>query len=150
MQDFPTPDSVQSYPSHRRYMLPYHLFAMPVLVLNAVVALRSVIRAPGTDTIFAFVVALALAAGVMSARWMVLRVQDRVIRLEERLRLNRLLGTGRHEEIEGLSLRQLIALRFASDAEVPHLVERVLREELTTPDDIKRGIQHWRADSLRA
>jgi hypothetical protein len=81
---------------------------------------------------------------------MVLRVQDRTIRLEERLRLHRILGSERHEEIEGLSLDQLIALRFASDAEVSHLVELVLKEELKTPDEIKRGIQHWRGDYLRA
>lgn len=150
MQDFPTPDSVQSYPSHRRYMLPYHVFVVPVLLLNAAVALREVIRAPGAGTGFAFVVAVALVTGVISLRWMVLRVQDRTIRLEERLRLHRLLGPERHEEIEGLSLEQLIALRFASDAEVSHLVELVLKEELTTPDEIKRGIQHWRGDYLRA
>jgi hypothetical protein len=131
-------------------MLPYHVFVVPVLLLNAAVALREVFRAPGTGTGFAFVVAVALATGVISLRWMVLRVQDRTIRLEERLRLHRLLGPERHEEIEGLSLEQLIALRFASDAEVSHLVELVLKEELTTPDEIKRGIQHWRGDYLRA
>jgi hypothetical protein len=121
-----------------------------VLLLNAVVALREVIRAPGTGTGFAFLVAVALVTGMVSLRWMVLRIQDRTIRLEERLRLHRLLGAGRHEEIEGLSLKQLIALRFASDAEVSHLVELVLKEELSTPDEIKRAIQHWRGDYLRA
>jgi hypothetical protein len=131
-------------------MLPYHVFVVPVLLLNAVVALREVFRAPGTGTGFAFVVAVALVTGVISLRWMVLRVQDRTIRLEERLRLHRILGSERHEEIEGLSLDQLIALRFASDAEVSHLVELVLKEELKTPDEIKRGIQHWRGDYLRA
>ena len=80
---------------------------------------------------------------------MALTVQNRVIRLEEELRLHRLLPE-RHEDIEELTLDQLIAIRFASGLEVPHLVDRVTRGEITTQDEIKRAVQHWRPDHLRA
>jgi hypothetical protein len=87
--------------------------------------------------------------GLALLRRMALRVQDRVIRLEERLRLNRLMP-GRHEEIEELGRAQLIAIRFASDAEVPHMLDRITKGEIRTQDEIKRAIQHWRPDHLRA
>lgn len=76
-------------------------------------------------------------------------VQDRVIRLEMRLRLERLLGAARRAEIETIGLRQLVALRFASDAELPALVEEVLAGRLSDPDEIKRRVRDWQADWMR-
>lgn len=76
-------------------------------------------------------------------------VQDRVIRLEMRLRLERLLGAHRRAEIEAIGLRQIVALRFASDAELPALAEEVLAGRLSEPDDIKRRVRDWQADWLR-
>jgi hypothetical protein len=150
MQDFPTPDSVQTYPSHRRYFPPWHFFILPVLAVHVLLQLREAVVRPGPGTAFAFLVAVALALGLSLARWMVLRVQDRVIRLEETLRLERLLPPERRAGVEQLSVKQLVALRFASDAEVPHLVERILDGSLVEPDEIKRDVQHWRPDHLRA
>ncbi len=150
MQDFPTPDSVQNYSRHRRYYPPYHFFIVPVLLFNVVLALRNLVRQPDLNTAWGLLFAVALAGGVMAARRMALRVQDRVIRLEERLRLHRILGDERHAEIDRLGLRRMLALRFASDDEVPHLFDLIVREELRTPDEIKRAVQHWRADFLRA
>lgn len=150
MQDFPTPDSVQTYSSHRRYFPPYHFFVVPVLLFNVALALRELVRQPSLTTGWGLLLALGLAAGVMVARRMALRVQDRVIRLEERLRLHRILGGERHAAIDRLTVRQLLALRFASDDEVPHLFDLILKEELKTPDEIKRAVQHWRSDFLRA
>jgi hypothetical protein len=77
-------------------------------------------------------------------------VQDRVIRLEESLRLSRLLPPELQSRIDELRVRHLVALRFASDGEVTDLVRRVLGGELTTPDAIKRSIKVWRPDHLRA
>jgi len=94
-------------------------------------------------------VALTLVAALALVRRMALRVQDRVIRLEERLRLGRMMPD-RREEIEELSREQLIAIRFAPDAEVPHMLDRIARGEITTQDEIKRAVQHWRPDHLRA
>jgi len=91
---------------------------------------------------------VALTTGLILARWMPLRVQDRLIRLEETLRLERLMPD-RARDIERLSVAQLIGLRFASDAELPHLLDRIKSGELGTNDDIKRDVQHWRSDDSR-
>ena len=142
-------DDVQNYGNHRRWNTLWHFVAVPILLLNAVIAIVVVTRTPSRTTVWAAVVALTLVLALALLRRMTLRAQDRVIRLEEHLRLNRLLP-GRHEEIEELSLDQLIAIRFASDAEVPHMVDRITQGEIRTQDEIKRAIQHWRPDHLRA
>lgn len=142
-------DDVQNYANHARYLPPYHFVVFPILAINAIVALVILARAPSLGTVWAALVALAIAGGFVLTRWMVRRVQDRVIRLEEHLRLNRLLP-GRHRDIESLSMEQLIAIRFASDLEVPHMVDRIASGEIRTLDEIKRAVQHWRPDHLRA
>lgn len=80
---------------------------------------------------------------------MALRAQDRVIRLEERLRYNDVLSPDLATRAQALRTGQIIALRFASDEELPALVERTLKGEFEKPGDIKRAIQHWRPDHLR-
>jgi hypothetical protein len=142
-------DDVQNYGNHRRWNPPWHFGVMPILVLNALIAIIVLIRTPSRGTVWAAVVALTLVAALILLRRMALRVQDRVIRLEEHLRLGRLMPD-RHEDIEELSREQLIAIRFASDAEVPHMLDRITRGEITTQDEIKRAVQHWRPDHLRA
>lgn len=142
-------DDVQNYGNHRRWNAPWHFVVLPILLVHAGLALIVMIREPHRGTIWAAVVALALVAALALLRRMVLTVQNRVVRLEERLRLGRLLPD-RHEEVEGLTLDQLIAIRFASDAEVPHMLDRISRGEITTQDEIKRAVQHWRPDHLRA
>lgn len=142
-------DSVQNYGNHVRYLPPWHFVVFPILLLNAIVALKTLVQNPSLGTGWAALVALAIAAGIFFSRYMPLRVQDRVIRLEEMLRLERLMP-GRYQEFERLSLPQLVALRFASDAEVPHMVDRILSGEILTRDEIKRAIQHWRPDHQRA
>lgn len=142
-------DDVQNYGTHRRWNPLWHFFAVPILIFNAVIAIVMLARAPSRTTMWAAVVALTLVLALALLRRMALRVQDRVIRLEERLRLNRLMPD-RHEEIEELGRAQLIAIRFASDAELPHMLDRITRGEIRTQDEIKRAIQHWRPDHLRA
>lgn len=94
-------------------------------------------------------VALALGIGIVYARFMPLRAQDRVIRLEERTRLGRLLAADLRDRIDELTTSQLIALRFAPDDELPDLVRRSLSGELKGSGDIKRAIRNWRGDYLR-
>ena len=142
-------DSVQTYGNHARWLPPFHFFAMPVLLINFIVTVVLLIKNPSLGTLWGAMVAAALATGLLFARWMPLRMQDRIIRLEEMLRLERLLP-GRYTEFERLTRDQLIAIRFASDAEVPHLVDRILEGELVTRDDVKRAVQHWRPDHMRA
>jgi hypothetical protein len=143
-------DAVQNYDNHLRWLPPWHFFAVPVLSINAIVSLVLLAKAPSVGTLWSALVALALATAIVFARYMTLRVQDRVICLEETLRLEHLLPD-RHFEIEKLGPDQLIGLRFASDAEIPHLFDRVVVSgEISTRDQIKRAVQHWRSDHLRA
>lgn len=141
-------DSVQTYASHRRYLPPWHFFAMPIIGAHVVVLIVELITLPSVWAAWNMLVMAAVFTGLLCARWMSRQVQDRVIRLEETLRLERLLP-GRAADLERLTTRQLIELRFASDGEVTHLVDRVLAGELTGWNEIKRAVQHWRPDHLR-
>ena len=142
-------DRVQTYASHRRYVPQFHFFVLPVLIANVIVTLVEFVRHPRVITGWIFVVAVALAIGIWTARAMALRAQDRIIRLEERARLDRILPVDLRGRAGELRPSQLIALRFAPDDEVPELTRRALNGELKTQGDIKRAIRNWRADHLR-
>jgi hypothetical protein len=141
-------DDVQSYGNHWRWFPPWHFFAIPILASNAIVQLVRFVQDPTASRAWTGIVAIALVTAVVSARWMPLRVQDRLIALEETLRLTRLMPD-RALEIEQLTRDQFIGIRFASDAEVPHLLDRMQAGELVTRDDVKRAVQHWRPDHQR-
>ncbi len=142
-------ERAQTYASHRRYIPEFHFFVLPVLVANIVITIAEFVRHPRFITGWVVVLAFALAIGIWTARAMALRAQDRVIRLEERSRLERLLPPDLRGRVVDLKAGQLVAIRFAPDDEVPDLVRRILSGELTTQGDIKRAIQRWRADHLR-
>ena len=139
----------QSYASHRRWIPMWHFFALPVLVINVVVAVTQFSRDPRPITAWAIVVAVALALAIFMSRSMPLRAQDRIIRFEERTRLERLLPSDLRGRVDELSPSQLVALRFAPDDEVPELTRRALGGELKNQADIKRAIRNWRGDHLR-
>ena len=101
------------------------------------------------ETLALFVIAACTAIGLLYARRFSTGVQDRVIRLEERLRLERMLPDELKSEIGQLTTDQLIGLRFASDAELAGLVRRVLAGELTDRKSIKQAVEDWRADHQR-
>lgn len=142
-------ERIQTYGSHRRYIPQFHFFVLPVLVANVITTIVALVRHPAFVTAWAVVVATALAVGIWTARAMALRAQDRIIRLEERTRLDRLLPADLRVRAGELSTSQLIALRFAPDDEVAELVRRALDGELARQGDIKRAIRNWRADHLR-
>ena len=103
----------------------------------------------GMETLTLFLTAGAVSIGIVMARRYGLGVQDRVIRLEERIRMERLLPGDLKDRIEELTTDQLIGLRFASDGEVEGLVRRVLEGELADRKAIKQAVENWRADHQR-
>ena len=140
----------QSYANHRRIFPLYHLFALPVLLTHVVVTLIGAFRQPSAWTLWMVVVAVGLVAAVVANRASTLIVQNRVIGLEMRLRLATVLPVELCQRIPELDIRQLVGLRYAGDIELPALVERCLRGELATADAVKRAVQHWRPDYVRA
>lgn len=141
----------QTYSNHTRFEPMFHFFILPVLLINLILTIVVLIRHwPQHVVLFSWFVVMALALFMLagSARSSALRVQDRVIRLEENLRYQRLLPPEAVAAAQSLTVKQIIALRFASDAELPTLVQRALTENLE-PKAIKQSITNWRADNLR-
>lgn len=142
-------ESPQTYENHTRWHAPYHFFVAPVLLTNVVVAVVQLVRDPGLDRGWWLVVSLALLGLAALVRVNPLRVQDRLIRLEESLRYYQLLPEDLASRAAALTPAQTVALRFASDEELEGLVREVLEGRLNKPGEIKRAIKHWRADTLR-
>jgi hypothetical protein len=143
-------ESGQTYSNHARFFPLFHFFAAPVLIANLFYALWQIVRAPSLSTVWGAIFAAGLVAGLTAARLMALTVQDRVIRMEMRLRLREALPADLQARVPELTRRQLVALRFASDAELPDLVRRVLAGSLGNATDIKKAVKHWEGDYLRA
>jgi len=141
----------QNFANHAKVVPPFHYFVMPVLVINFGWSVHRLAHTWFTwDALIGVFTAAALVTLMFLARIFALRVQDRVIRMEERQRMSRLLPEALKPRIEEFTPGQLIALRFASDAELPALANKVLSENLTDLKTIKRMVQHWRPDYLRA
>ena len=143
-------DAVQSYQKHTRWLPGFHFFVLPVLLANLVNAGRHLWMDPTIHFAWELIVAAALLGVAFFSRAQAVTVQDRVIRLEMRLRLRGILPPDLQPSIETLTHRQLVALRFGSDAEMTELVRDVLAGKLSTSKDIKARIKNWQSDSLRA
>ena len=143
-------DRVQNYKNHTRLLPPFHLFVIPVLLVNVLVEFRHVWLVPSRHFAWTLVVSIALLTLAFLSRIQALTVQDRVIRLEMRQRLAQCLPPELRGRINDLSHRQLVALRFASDAEIADLVRDVLDGKLATGKEIKMRVKDWQADWLRA
>lgn len=139
----------QTFENHRRLIPQYHFGIFGILVANLIFQLVQLVRFPSLATVLAVLVAIALLGLSFYTRIFALTVQDRVIRLEMRLRLKEILPADLRGRIGELDRDQLIALRFASDGELPDLVREVLTNHITNRDDIKRRIRKWESDSLR-
>ena len=138
----------QNFSNHSRLDPPFHLFVLPVFALTVIITIVHLAMHPGLHSAWVVVFALAAMAAVLKIRLYALKVQDRMIRLEERLRLAILLDKPLRAHINEFSESQLVALRFASDAELPALVASALSEKLSNKD-IKRAISQWRPDYWR-
>jgi hypothetical protein len=139
----------QTYKTHRQYVPAVHFFVVPILLLNVIVEGLRLYKYQTPYHAWVVLVAIALAVFAFAARRMSLRAQDRVIRLEERLRLMALMPADQHARISELTPDQIVALRFASDEEAPDLARRTLNGELRTQGEIKKAIKNWRGDYHR-
>ena len=137
----------QNYGNHRRYYPWHHFVVQPILGINFFVEIRRLVEEPSPSRWWAVILAMGLLLLSLTARAMALRAQDRVIRLEESIRLSRL-GVGQ-AGIDSLKPGQLVALRFAPDDEVPDLIRRINAGELMKGEQIKKSIRVWRPDYLR-
>lgn len=141
----------QSFSNHGRFFPPFHFFVVPVMVMNFFwSSYRWKVSGWSLNGLESVLLAAALTIGFLSARRMALSVQDRVIRLEERLRCERLLPADLKPRTGEFTVSQLVALRFASDAELPALARKVLDEKISERKPIKQLVKNWRADHLRA
>ena len=133
----------QNYANH-----PHRPYAWNVAWVSALVAagvlVWSAYQEPSSQSLALVLLGIAVVIGVTLTRLFALRLQNRIIRLEMQLRLARL---GREQDVARVSMSQLVALRFASDAELAALVDRAVNEQLT-PDQIKRAVTDWQGDYL--
>lgn len=144
----PTPQNLKN---HTRFDPPFHFFILPMLLLNLIFSIYVTIHHwPEHWALHLWWIAMSVVFFVIAgrARDRALVAQDRIIRLEERLRLHALLPAEDRAHIDELSVKQLVALRFASDDELPALAHRTLTQNLE-PKAIKQSIVNWRGDYHR-
>ncbi len=139
-------DPTQTYQTHRKNVPLFHFVTLPVLLVNILLMAYGVVQAPGLPSVWGLLVAVALFLGALFGRVFALGAQDRVIRLEERLRLRELLPQEMKARIPEFTREQLIGLRFASDGELPDLAAAVLRDNVQKRDQVKKLVKTWRAD----
>lgn len=139
----------QNFSSHRKFVIPYHLILFLIIVVNLVWSGWRLFQEPGLPATMNLLVAISLGLLFWYARIFPLKAQDRLIRLEERLRLSEILPDDLKSRIGDLTEDQLIGLRFASNEEAPDLVRQVLDGKLTGREEIKKAVKNWRPDYFR-
>ncbi len=141
----------QTFANHGKLFPPFHAFVVPVMAINLFWSIyRLIVTGISWDGCERVLLALGLAIGFLTARVMALKVQDRVIRLEERLRYERVLPADLKPRIGEFTVGQLVSLRFACDAELPALARKVLDEKMMERKAIKQMVKAWKPDYLRA
>ena len=144
-----TDASSQNFANHQKFVPAFHYVAVPILLVNVIYSAYVAVTFFALDSVIALLVAVALMIIAFLARIFALGAQDRVIRLEERLRLYDLLPPDQKGTIDNLTTAQLIGLRFASDGEVGALVTTVTAEGIQDRKEIKQRVTNWRADHQR-
>jgi hypothetical protein len=139
----------QTFANHTRWHAPFHFFLAPVMIINLIWSIVLLAKNPGLETGRWLIVSLALVVLGALVRTYPLRVQDRLIRLEERIRYQQLLPPSLLQQASALSPGQIVALRFAADDELAELLGAVVSGKLSDPKEIKRAITNWRSDTFR-
>ena len=143
------PEQQQSFQNHARMVPAYHYFIFGALTINLVLSMMDLFGAPSLRSVAGVLTAAALIVLAFYARVFALKAQDRVIRLEMRLRMKELLPADLQPRISEFTPRQLVAMRFAGDAELPDLAAKVLAGNVQDTKTIKSMIKDWQGDFLR-
>jgi Family of unknown function (DUF6526) len=138
----------QSFANHAKFDPPFHFFVLPVFLINIIGVGYQLFRHPGILGAWLLLLSVAFLVFAGRTRSYATHLQDRVIRLEERLRLAAILQEPLRSRVAELTDSQFVGLRFASDAELPALVQRALDEKLSR-SDIKKAVTDWRPDYSR-
>ena len=139
----------QNYSNHTRLVPAFHFFIFPLAIVFFGWSIARLIRAPGAETAYMLIGALALVGGTLYGRVFALQAQNRVIRLEERMRLARLLPADMQQHVDTISPSQLIGLRFAPDGELVELARKTVANPAMTAKEIKVAVKNWRPDPYR-
>jgi hypothetical protein len=142
-------ETTQTFANHTRWHPAFHFFVLPVMLINFIWSIVQFVMSPGWNSGWWIVVSLALLLLTFFVRTNSLKVQDRIIRLEEKLRYQQVLSPAVAQQTNGLSVGQIVALRFAGDDELEELVSAVAAGKLAKPKDIKQAVKNWRADTFR-
>jgi Family of unknown function (DUF6526) len=140
---------IQSFENHTRYHAPFHYVFAPLSLINLVWSIVNLFRNPNADQLQWLLISFLIVMAGLLARTSALKAQDRVIRLEEKMRYQSVLKPELAKKAEGLTAQQLVALRFASDAELPELMQQTLDGKFAKSKDIKMAIKNWRGDFHR-
>jgi len=140
----------QNYKNHVRWYPLVHFVIIPLLAVNLGWQIYMLTQERTFDRAEMLLLAILFVLISTAARLQPLKVQDRIIRLEERLRYYKLLPHDLAEKASQISTRKMIALRFAPDEELPDLVQRTLNGEFQSNKELKLAIKNWRGDHLRA
>ncbi len=142
-------ETTQSYSNHTRWHTPFHFVLTPILLIHFIWSIVRLVKDPGWVTAEALLLSIGLLLMMLLVRVNPLKAQDRLIRLEEQLRMQRLLPADLAARAGALPVRFLVALRFAPDEELPALLQQTLDGKFAKPDDLKRAIKNWRGDYFR-
>lgn len=143
------PESSQSFESHAKIVPGYHRLTLALVALPMLYFGYRTLVGFSVERLALFLFSIGVLLTAAYARIFPVRVQNRVIRLEEQLRMQRVLPPDLRARIGELTTNQLIGLRFASDEELPELTRRVLDEGIHDRNQIKRSVRDWRPDHQR-
>lgn len=143
------PENTQSFSSHTRWHTPYHFVLFPILFIHFAWCVWRITQALTLEHAEQLLLSVGLLLMMLLVRVNPLKAQDRIIRLEEQLRYQRLLPADLAARASALPVGFMVALRFASDLELPELAQRAVDGAFAKPKDLKQAIKNWRGDYFR-
>ena len=142
-------ETTQSFSNHTRWHVPFHFVLFPILFIHTVWCAGHIFKEPTLENAEQLMLAFGLVVMALLTRINPLKAQDRLIRLEEQLRYQHLLPADLAARAGALPVRFIVAMRFASDAELPDLAQLAVDGGFAKPKDLKEAIKNWRGDYHR-